>query len=147
MYSRSLGRPSYQGSRPHLRVPPNYSGTAIGAPPPDGVPPATDGVPLTTVPNDVPSTFDNPSTEVESAPVKTEALPETAETPAASAEKSVSSAGLFSGKHFPFGHGIGTEELLLLGLIVFLLHEDDGKQNDSDLSMTVLLLGALLFLG
>ncbi len=147
MYSRSLGRPSYQGSRPHLRVPPNYSGTAIGTPPPDGVPPATDGVPLTVVPDDDLNTYDPAPPDNEAVSAKDEPVGESRDTSAASEETSALPTGLFSGKHFPFGHGIGTEELLLLGLIVFLLHEDDGKQNDSDLSMTVLLLGALLFLG
>lgn len=44
------------------------------------------------------------------------------------------------GSAFPFGHGIGFEELLILGLII-LLSKDAG---DSD---TVLWLGLLLFCG
>ena len=147
MYSRSVGRLSYQGSRPHLHVPPNYSGTAIGVPPPDGVPPATDGLPLPSVPDAESLPSDVPSSHTRPSSASDEVLQETDHADSGLSEKPASPAGLFSGKHFPFGHGLGTEELLLLGLILFLLHEDEGKENDSDLSMTVLLLGALLFLG
>lgn len=52
---------------------------------------------------------------------------------------------LFGGR-FPFGHGLGLEELLLLGLILLLLHESDGEER-GDLDETVLLLGLLLLLG
>lgn len=44
------------------------------------------------------------------------------------------------GNTFPFGHGIGFDELLLLGLIVLLAHND----HDPDI---LLLLGLLLFCG
>ena len=48
-------------------------------------------------------------------------------------------------KHFPFGHGIGGEELLILAvmLIVFVSGNDRGEV-DSEL---LLLLGLLLFAG
>lgn len=48
-------------------------------------------------------------------------------------------------KHFPFGHGIGSEELLILAimLIVFVSGNDRGEV-DSEL---LLLLGLLLFAG
>lgn len=56
-------------------------------------------------------------------------------------------ASLFSSTSFPFGHGLGGEELLLLGLILLLLHENAGNEDRGDLDQTVLLLGLLLFLG
>lgn len=59
------------------------------------------------------------------------------------------SPSLFSRTHFPLGHGLGQEELLILGLLLFLLHEDgaEGKSGDNDLAETLLLLGILLFCG
>ena len=48
---------------------------------------------------------------------------------------------------FPFGHGIGFEELFLLGLILFLLYEGGEGSGGSDLDETVILLGLLLLLG
>ena len=59
------------------------------------------------------------------------------------------SPSLFSHTHFPLGHGLGQEELLILGLLLFLLHEDgaEGKSGDNDLAETLLLLGILLFCG
>ena len=43
-------------------------------------------------------------------------------------------------------HGLGLEELLILGLILFLLHEGEGEDR-GDLDETVILLALLLFLG
>ncbi len=48
--------------------------------------------------------------------------------------------GQINTKNFPFGHGIGFEELLLIGLIVLL----SGSEGGSDM---VLWLALLLFLG
>ena len=58
------------------------------------------------------------------------------------------SPSLFSLSRFPFGHGIGWEELLIMGLIWLLLHENaaDGRDR-GDLDETVILLGLLLLLG
>lgn len=50
-------------------------------------------------------------------------------------------------ERFPFGHGLGFEELLLVGLILFLLREGEGCPDRGDLDETVILLGLLLFLG
>lgn len=57
------------------------------------------------------------------------------------AKKSVPS-GLFGGigKAFPFSHGIGFEELFLLGLILLLARDESDRD-------TVLWLGLLLFCG
>lgn len=162
MYSRhkfpsdfsAMGRREV-GYRQPVYVPHNYSGTALGAPP-DGVSPATDGTRL--------SSADLPEEDLSVVPADAsrfvEPAEETAEATTVAAEpvskgKSLVPPSLFSGflsgHHFPFGHGIGYEELLILGLILFLMSEGregdmDGKGND-DLSMTLLLLGALLFCG
>ena len=58
------------------------------------------------------------------------------------------SHSLFSLSRFPFGHGIGWEELLIMGLIWLLLHENVacGRER-GDLDETVILLGLLLLLG
>ena len=47
-------------------------------------------------------------------------------------------------ERFPFGHGFGFEELLLVGLMLLLLHEGNG---DGDLGETLVLLGVLLLCG
>lgn len=52
---------------------------------------------------------------------------------------------LLDPSHFPFGHGLGFDELFLLGLIFFLLMENDDQGTKGDLDETVLLLGLLLF--
>ncbi len=55
-------------------------------------------------------------------------------------------SSLFDPAHFPFGHGLGFDEWLLLGLILLLLHEGrDGERGD--LEETVILLGLLLLGG
>ncbi len=55
--------------------------------------------------------------------------------------------GLFDLSRFPFGHGMGMEELLIIGLILFLLHENAACEERGDLDETVILLGLLLLLG
>ncbi|MBQ9781344.1 MAG: hypothetical protein IJW00_10450 [Clostridia bacterium] len=151
MYSRSMGpspysrmgsrEPSYRQS---VRIPPNYSGIAIGDPPPDGVSPATDGVVL----SEPPLAAEHMGTEKNEMalqqPLTTEENPTKAVAPTDTEPTGVKS---FLAQGFPFGHGLGYEELLLLGLILFLLHEGDEKEDEGDLSLTLLLLGALLFFG
>ena len=65
-------------------------------------------------------------------------------------DKSSSLSSLFFGtnplsNHFPFGHGIGSEELLILAvmLLVFI----SGEQNNCPDHEFMLLLGLLLFAG
>ncbi len=156
MYSRSSARTVYDPShrrepsyRQAVRIPPNYSGTAIGSPPPDGVSPATGGVALP-MPLDLPPVEEPreeaPPREAVSPAEKPMEENETQSTVYRPKEQGSLLSGLFSGQHFPFGHGLGYEELLLLGLILFLLREGEGP-GDDDLSMTLLLLGALLFCG
>ncbi len=49
--------------------------------------------------------------------------------------------------HFPFGHGLGIEELFLLGLMWLLWHEAQENGDTGDLRETLLMLGALLLAG
>lgn len=158
MYSRSSPRPSYEGGlqrgpsyQSSIRIPPNYSGMALGASPPDGVPPTGDGVTLRETSDEdrglaTPEAYSEEGAETSTTD---ETVGAEAGEPSEKAVSPVSSplAGLFSGGHFPFGHGLGYEELLLLGLLLFLLKEGEGQSRDDDLYVTVALLGALLFCG
>ena len=54
---------------------------------------------------------------------------------------------LFDGTHFPLGHGLGQEEIVLIGLCLLLLHEGSESGSGGDLWETLLLLGALLLCG
>lgn len=46
--------------------------------------------------------------------------------------------------HFPFGHGIGSEELLILGIMTLLFTSEDDSSTDAEL---IMLLALLLFAG
>ncbi len=71
-----------------------------------------------------------------------------AESPAAPLAAPGPARGLFDPSHFPFGHGIGSDELILLGLIALLLYENTRSGGGrGDLDETVLLLGILLLCG
>ena len=63
-------------------------------------------------------------------------------------EEPTKRSAVFDLSRFPFGHGIGWEELLIMGLIWLLLHENAacGRER-GDLDETVILLGLLLLLG
>ena len=89
-----------------------------------------------------------PAAEESCAPLDAEV----AETALGSVTSRVDAAAtrLFAADRFPFGHGLGFEELLILGLILLLLYEnaDRGDRFDrGDLDETLILLGLLLFLG
>ncbi len=56
-------------------------------------------------------------------------------------------SSLFRSAHFPFGHGLGFDELFLLGLILLLLRESGEDVDRGDLDETVILLGILLLCG
>ena len=47
-------------------------------------------------------------------------------------------------RHFPFGHGIGSEEILILAIMLLVYLSGDGDECDNEL---LLLLGFLLFAG
>ena len=151
MYSRTP-RPSYGGHHmgrrePSYRrmtgLPANYGGTAFqtGEPsmqeelprrPEDDTTPRFEGLPrVSTLPS---------STAKEDAPSTTASIHGEETQPA----RSGGLLSLLDSAHFPFGHGIGYEELLLIGLIFFLMKECDGQ---GDFKETVILLGLLLLGG
>ena len=77
--------------------------------------------------------FDNMADECHTVPLMTEGE---------KSDKKAAPTGLFGGlgNAFPFSHGIGFEELLILGLILLLAREDGDRD-------AILWLGLLLFCG
>lgn len=154
--SLPTGMPSY---RSRVTLPPNYSGNVFSRETPAQEPteprptaevrPRFEGLPAV---SNLPSrAADLPDGEMHDTDerIPDAAAEEQAETAAVSArptEVAVHSPILLDRAHFPLGHGLGEEELLLLGLILLLLHEDGGE-GENDLLLTVLLLGFLLFCG
>ncbi len=148
--SRDRGRPPLSPPLPprpeqslyRRPVPPNYRGNAIvdgeerpslGAEPPE---PRFDHLPHIGAP--APSAPPPPVGERAPTPPDPPSAPPPAVPPG---------GGLLDLAHFPFGHGLGMEEWLLLGLMVFLLHEHRDGRERGDLDETVLLLGLLLLGG
>ena len=154
MYSRSMEKPmpGHIGARvPSYRqvvkIPPNYGGIAIGPPLPDGVPPVVDGL-LPEMSSDMPPTKETPASDESIAePFEEDPKPFLSEERDEEAEVMTRSPKAVSLSHgILLKHGMGYEELILMGLILLLLWEGDMSE-DNDLSMTLILLGALLFMG
>lgn len=159
--------PSYrQPERPKMQVPANYSGYAIvdGEERPLGVPeeplpeaPATE-LPIEDTPT---PRFDGlprvselgsghrrpPAGTIPVSFQESEPEPETAVALPADSFPAHHKPSLFDLSHFPFGHGIGWEEILILGLILFFLHESVDCEDRGDLDETIILLGLLLLFG
>jgi len=165
MYSRAKDRP-----KAPIRLPDHYSGWAFRDPPPNDTPeePIPHRAPPDAIPLS-PSTHNDSSDDthlsvptyeavphVPSArqdvpcdPTPSRDLPPHALTPPCDVQKkspahSPSPSWMHSlgkiGSAFPFSHGLGFDELILLGLILLLSHND----HDPDV---LLLLGLLLFCG
>ena len=134
-----MGRPSYmrqRNVRPDFRVPPNYSGSAFGNH-------GTEEDVYHTLPGK-----DRPDDPPDAPPRLPALLPPPAPDAKCDGPRhEADTGGLIDLKHFPFGHGIGFEEILLLGLIFFLLKEGEGQPDRGDLDETVILLAILLFCG
>ena len=141
MYSRipstpPVGSRPASGNRPRgVYVPPNYGGTALGQEP--GPTPSFGDLPQV-------SNLPRPADDPPSTPLSNEESTE--ESPSLPAAVPQSANHLWEGSHFPFGHGLGYEELFLLGLLLFLRKESETCEGD-DLTLTLLLVGALLFCG
>ncbi len=156
-------RPSNTGART-IKLPENYSGNAFSAhspysdmPPPTRTSQPRSDIPPETVEADTRAAFGQDAGQTS---VQTERLEETfanekkddAHSPVGTAP-SFPASSIFSSllprsdlsKHFPFGHGIGSEELLILAvmLMVFLSGNEKGEVD----SEFLLLLGLLLFAG
>lgn len=154
MYSKAMGNhrggedPFQKSYRRPLYIPPNYSGTAVEVSPPPpytSLPSAESPPPFSDLPVADDRTEEAVLHDTEDSPP--EATPPAVQTPVSPAHED-GLRGLLSAGHFPFGHGLGYEELLLLGLILFLMREGEADGNsEDDLSLPLLMLGALLFLG
>ena len=171
-YSRPMGHalggrgPAYrQPQRQRMQVPPNYSGNAIvdgeerplGQTEEDAVDLSYGGEAVGEGP--VPTFGHLPRVSELGAPARAKEEgwepsndepappPEKVEIAEPPREPARPVAPLFDASRFPFGHGIGFEELLLLGLILFFLHESSDCADRGDLDETVILLGLLLLLG
>ena len=83
--------------------------------------------------------------EGERAEVVASSLPAEGSSPSAAPPPARREGCLLDLSHFPFGHGLGTEEWLLIGLILLLLREAGPDRGDLD--ETVILLGLLLLGG
>lgn len=81
----------------------------------------------------------------EEAPRGRDTRPDQAPSPSEASEATRAPALVSAARSF-LSHGLGLEELLLLGLILFLLREGEGEDR-GDLDETVILLGLLLLLG
>ena len=128
-----------------IKIPDNYSGNAFQSqiyysPPPD------------IRQNQGGDEIENPrlpeKSNIEESRAEKEAFTETHENKSASSTKPDSLlSSLFPSKslknHFPFGHGIGSEEILILGIMSLIFFSDD-KEPDGEL---IMLLALLLFAG
>ena len=126
MYTRV---PDRNGATNKIKIPDNYSGHAFQS-----------------------QNYYSPPPEIRKESIVDEAqiprLPEKAEEKEATRERPDSLlSSLFPSKslknHFPFGHGIGSEELLILGIMSLIFFSDD-KEPDGEL---IMLLALLLFAG
>ena len=143
MYSRYNNSPE----KP-LRIPENYSGYAFaGGKPRQEIPRQIDVAKPTPAPPKEEEPKVPPSAEPQKSISGAFSAPD--EKPHEKEEKVAQSASVSlyeatkpktSARGFPFGHGIGFDELLLIGLIV-LLH---GSEGDSDVVLWLIL---LLFMG
>ena len=146
-------------SRNKIKIPENYSGHTFrepraysDMPPPLRVEPSQNRPHASEEPSDYPNTPPNES-EIRSTAVQeptsgTENEDVSVSAPTFTHQKSLFSSLLppiSSSEHFPFGHGIGSEEILILALMltVYLSGNEDGNI-DHEL---LLLLGLLLFAG
>ncbi len=149
------------GYRSGMKLPENYSGSAfsrqasyIDMPPPARMQTQRQE-PTTSYPRierDIPIE-DIKQDFVPPPPQYYEKEEEKTEAPLTEAETADTGSSIFSSllpkadlsSHFPFGHGIGSEELLILAVMLMVfLSGNDGGEVDSEF---ILLLGLLLFAG
>ena len=146
----------HDSNRQGIKIPDNYSGHAFREPSiySDMPPPAKIDRPPTdryetqplsqNSPTEAEDTFDVAEESLNSLP---SAIPteEKATRHTDSIFASLLPRGIASSDHFPFGHGLGSEELLILDMMLLVfLSEKEGEESDREL---ILLLGLLLFAG
>ncbi len=148
-------------SRSGMKLPENYSGSAFSQQPIyNEMPPPTRTMPqryqtsafeppISDIPKSEIIRENAPPSDIYEEPIYNEEYEEqNKEQPSAPVATSIFSSLLPKGglgDHFPFGHGIGSEELLILAvmLMVFLSGNESGEID----SEFILLLGLLLFAG
>lgn len=149
MYSKALSNKDiWRAGTPYIRpdrgveLPVNYVGTAFNS---DGTPaPVYSSAEES---RDLPPEEITPSAE---APAKRQSEESGDPAPTRNTlRETLSHLGKSIGgsKSFPFGHGIGFEELLLIGLILFLSDGDGSECDAEEQDITRLILTALLFCG
>lgn len=154
MYSRQ-----YDNRKSPIKIPENYSGHAFKPPSPysDMPPPTHIDIPPserreeTVEPTRSVDEGRIPLAEVEQATQESENDSFSEEEPkkesqsASSIFSSLLPSSIHGGNHFPFGHGLGSEEILILAimLLVYLSGSEKGKPDTEFL----LMLGLLLFAG
>lgn len=150
MYSKSMGSRYTNGGqrrdlyRRPLYVPPNYHGTAMTVSPSSSYTELHDPEAVSTSSE----TVENVERDHREELAETEKTADEAKSDTAVSASPNLLQSLLSGSHFPFGHGLGYEELLLLGIILFLIREgEEHGDAEDDRTLPLLLLGALLFLG
>ena len=142
MYTRV---PDRNGATNKIKIPDNYSGHAFQSqnyysPPPEiRKESIVDEAQIPRLPE---------KSNIEESHEEREDFPEKAEEKEATRERPDSLlSSLFPSKslknHFPFGHGIGSEEILILGIMSLIFFSDD-KEPDGEL---IMLLALLLFAG
>ena len=135
MYSRSKDRPDYS-----IQPPRHYSGWAF--PPPSKCVPPSDA-PLAPTACALPAPMPHASIQDEKAEMperKTDVSPSSSKPSPPPFLQPFQSLFGNLGNTFPFGHGLGFDEILILGLMILL------AQNEHDPDI-LLLLGLLLFCG
>ena len=143
MYTRV---PERKTSSSVIKIPDNYSGNAfLGAGQYASIPEAPIAPPpMETAKETVEETPIIKNTEShENNPIQKDTLVATQK----KAQSDSLLSSLFPSKslknHFPFGHGIGSEEILILGIMSLIFFSDD-KEPDGEL---IMLLALLLFAG
>lgn len=138
MYTRV---PERNASNKKIKIPDNYSGNAFSEQ-------SLYNQPLSVLPNKAIESDEKPqeSAKINTEKERREEEGEVARAIGSSRPDSLLSS-LFPSKslknHFPFGHGIGSEEILILGIMSLIFFSDD-KEPDGEL---IMLLALLLFAG
>ena len=142
MYTRVNDRKTGESK---IKIPDNYSGNAFGTQNyyfnQNDTPPDT----YKKMPENPPDIAKREIVERQNSEEKAEVTSAILPTEKAKSDTLLSS--LFPSKslknHFPFGHGIGSEEILILGIMSLIFFSDD-KEPDGEL---IMLLALLLFAG
>lgn len=137
--------------RAGVYIPPNYSGTAMTAESPP-IPHFENLPQASQLPIAYPEPPEPPERPIRLPPSEAEPSPPSISDPESSLPssptRSIRLGDFLNSSHFPWGHGIGKEEIFLLGILwLLMMEEKEGGEDMGDLPLTLFLLGALLFCG